>query len=158
MKRPGVTREKGASVARGPAAGALPAGLAAMLAIAIGLAAARAPAAASLDGIGEPRRFAQRDGESLYQAVCQGCHMPDGRGAQEGAGHYPALAENPRVGAAPYVLRNVIHGRRGMPALGVALDDAQVAAVVNYVRTHFGNHFDDAVRADDARAERANPN
>jgi mono/diheme cytochrome c family protein len=127
----------------------------AIVAISAGLAVAPANAA-NLDGLESPFHFTQRDGESIYHAICQGCHMPDARGVQDGAGHYPALAQNPRVGAAPYILHNVIHGRYGMPAFGPALDDAQVAAVVTYVRTHFGNHFDDAVTADDAKAARAN--
>jgi mono/diheme cytochrome c family protein len=127
--------------------------MSALLAVATSLGAS-ALAAEHLDGLEDPHHFAQRDGESLYHAICQGCHMPDGKGAQ-GAGHYPALAENPRVGATPYILHNVIHGRYGMPAFGAALDDEQVAAVVNYVRTHFGNHFDDPIGAADARAVRA---
>jgi mono/diheme cytochrome c family protein len=89
-------------------------------------------------------RFTERSGEALYNATCAGCHMLDGRGAQ-GAGHYPALADNPAVGAAPYVISNVLHGRRGMPSFGVEMDDEQVAAVVNYVRTHFGNGFAEGV-------------
>jgi mono/diheme cytochrome c family protein len=125
-----------------------------LLAIATALAAAPAPAA-NLDGLESPFHFEQRDGEAIYHAICQGCHMPDGKGASEGAGHYPALAQNPRVGAAPYILHNVIHGRRGMPAFGPALDDAQIAAVVGYVRTHFGNRFDDAVTPEDVKAARA---
>jgi mono/diheme cytochrome c family protein len=31
------------------------------------------------------------------------------------------------------------------------MSDEQVAAVVNYVRTHFGNHYGDAVTAEDVR-------
>ena len=31
------------------------------------------------------------------------------------------------------------------------LNDEQVAEVVNYVRTHFGNQFTDAVKADDVK-------
>jgi mono/diheme cytochrome c family protein len=85
-------------------------------------------------------RFTEKSGEALYNATCAGCHMPDGKGAQ-GAGHYPALAGNPAVEAAPYVIVNVLHGRRAMPSFGDAMDDDQVAAVVNYTRTHFGNQF-----------------
>ena len=33
--------------------------------------------------------------------------------------------------------------------------DEQVAAVVNYVRTHFGNHYRDAVTADNVKAVRS---
>ena len=83
-------------------------------------------------------RFTEGSGEALYNATCAGCHMPDGKGAQ-GAGHYPALADNPAVEAAPYVIVNVLHGRKGMPPFGDAMSDDQVAAVVNYTRTHFGN-------------------
>jgi mono/diheme cytochrome c family protein len=89
-------------------------------------------------------RFTEKSGEALYNATCAGCHMPDGKGAQ-GAGHYPALADNPAVGAAPYVIVNVLHGRKGMPSFGDAMDDDQVAAVVNYTRTHFGNRFAESV-------------
>ncbi|CAE6705802.1 hypothetical protein R69619_00873 [Paraburkholderia nemoris] len=85
-------------------------------------------------------RFTEKSGEALYNATCAGCHMPDGKGAQ-GAGHYPALADNPAVEAAPYVIVNVLHGRKGMPSFGDEMNDDQVAAVVNYTRTHFGNRF-----------------
>jgi mono/diheme cytochrome c family protein len=85
-------------------------------------------------------RFTEKSGEALYNATCAGCHMPDGKGAQ-GAGHYPALADNPAVEAAPYVIVNVLHGRKAMPSFGDAMNDDQVAAVVNYTRTHFGNRF-----------------
>ena len=34
------------------------------------------------------------------------------------------------------------------------LSDAQVAAVVNYIRTHFGNQYQDAVSADDVKRVR----
>lgn len=85
-------------------------------------------------------RFTETSGEALYNATCAGCHMPDGKGAQ-GAGRYPALAGNPAVEAAPYVIVNVLHGRKGMPSFGDAMSDDQVAAVVNYTRSHFGNRF-----------------
>ena len=41
-----------------------------------------------------------------------------------------------------------------MPPVGVMMSDAQVAAVVNYVRTHFGNQYRDAVSADDVKLVR----
>ena len=37
-----------------------------------------------------------RDAESIYRSVCQACHMPAGEEAQ-GAGAYPALANNTRL-------------------------------------------------------------
>ena len=36
-----------------------------------------------------------------------------------------------------------------MPPFGDMMTDGQVAAVVNYVRTHFGNSYQDAVTAKD---------
>ena len=100
-----------------------------------------------------PARFMPATGEGLYADVCQGCHMPDGVGAT-GAGAYPALARDPRLAAAGYPLALVIRGRNGMPPFGDLLTDSQVAAVVNYVRTHFGNQFADEVTAADAKAAR----
>jgi mono/diheme cytochrome c family protein len=100
-----------------------------------------------------PARFMPQSGEALYADICQGCHMPGGVGAV-GAGTYPALARNPKLAAAGYVLSLVINGRKGMPPFGGLLTDQQVAAVVTYVRTHFGNEFSEEVTAADARASR----
>jgi mono/diheme cytochrome c family protein len=41
-----------------------------------------------------------------------------------------------------------------MPAVGAMMSDAQVAQVVNYVRSHFGNAYSDAVRPEDVTALR----
>ena len=41
-----------------------------------------------------------------------------------------------------------------MPPFGEMMTDAQIAAVVNYVRTHFGNDYSDAVTASDVKAMR----
>jgi mono/diheme cytochrome c family protein len=98
-------------------------------------------------------RFTEGSGEALYNATCAGCHMPDGKGAQ-GAGHYPALADNPAVEAAPYVILNVLHGRKAMPSFGDEMNDDQVAAVVNYTRTHFGNRFAGDVTPNQVRSLR----
>ncbi|NPT61911.1 c-type cytochrome [Paraburkholderia elongata] len=98
-------------------------------------------------------RFTEESGEALYNATCAGCHMPDGKGAQ-GAGHYPALADNPAVEAAPYVIVNVLYGRKAMPSFGDAMNDDQVAAVVNYTRTHFGNRFAGSVTPSQVRSLR----
>ena len=92
-------------------------------------------------------------GEDLYKRICAACHMPDAKGA-EGAGHYPALASNPRLGSGGYPLYVVMKGRNGMPPLGDLMTDAQVADVINYVRTHFGNDYHDAVLPADVSALR----
>ncbi|ROU03457.1 c-type cytochrome [Histidinibacterium lentulum] len=79
-------------------------------------------------------------GEAVYNAVCAGCHMPDGEGAV-GAGEYPALADNPLLEAPAYPVNVVVHGQAGMPPFGSLLDDQQIADLVNYIRSHFGNDF-----------------
>lgn len=94
--------------------------------------------------------FMPKDGATLYRAVCQGCHMADAKGAQ-GAGSYPALAANSKLAAANYPALTVLNGRHAMPSFGFFMDDAQVAEVVNYVRTHFGNHYTDALTAEDIK-------
>ena len=101
-----------------------------------------------------PARFGQQDGQALYNAICAGCHMPDGRGAV-GAGAFPALAGNTKLEAAGYPLSVVANGLRGMPPFGTQLNDAQIAAVVTYVRTHLGNAYTEPVTAEDAKAARS---
>ena len=100
-----------------------------------------------------PFRFTQQDGEALYRSICAGCHMPEGQGAR-GAGAYPALARNEKLAAAGYPVTLVVRGQKAMPGFGSQLNDDQVAAVVNYVRSHFGNAYDDRVSADDVKAAR----
>lgn len=92
-------------------------------------------------------------GEALYKGICQGCHMPDAKGAQ-GAGAYPALAANPKLGAAAYPVMVVVRGQKAMPDFGPMLTDAQVADVVNYIRSNFGNTFTDKVGPEAAAAMR----
>ncbi len=84
----------------------------------------------------------QQTGEGIYAAVCASCHMPEGGGAS-GAADYPALANNPRLEFPDYAIMVTLHGQAAMPGLGGILDDAQVAEVVNYIRTHFGNDYPD---------------
>ena len=98
-------------------------------------------------------KFAEQSGEALYSNVCQACHMPDGKGAT-GAGSYPALAGDCNLAAGGSPVAVVINGHRGMPPVGFMMGDAQVAAVVNYVRTHFGNNYRDTVTAADVKALR----
>jgi mono/diheme cytochrome c family protein len=94
--------------------------------------------------------FALQGGEAIYSGVCQGCHMADAKGAS-GAGIYPALAGNPALASAKYIAGIIIKGRKGMPALGDNFTDQQIADVVNYVRSHFGNHYQGAMTAADVQ-------
>ena len=98
-------------------------------------------------------RFTESTGEALYKNVCQACHMPDAKGAT-GAGTYPSLAGDKALEAGGYAIHCVVKGRHAMPPVGVMMTDDQVAAVVNYVRTHFGNDYHDAVTAADVGAVR----
>ncbi|HJQ58715.1 MAG TPA: cytochrome c [Vineibacter sp.] len=121
---------------------------------ALGLALAAGANAQSADGtFGSDQRFLPRDGAVLYRSICQGCHMPDAKGAT-GAGRYPALAGNEKLEAAGYAIFIVVNGQKGMPGFGDMLDDAQVAAVITYVRTHFGNAYADPIDPDDVKAVR----
>jgi mono/diheme cytochrome c family protein len=104
-------------------------------------------------GLSAGFRFSENSGEELFASACQGCHMSDGKGAT-GAGAYPSLAANRRLEASGYPLDVVVNGQRGMPAFGAMMSDDQVAAVVNYLRTHFDNAYQDAVTAEDVKVTR----
>jgi len=88
-------------------------------------------------------------GRALYREHCEGCHGPQGEGAR---GAYPALAGNRSVVMDPpaNVIRAVLSGGFqpatvgnprpwGMPPFGHVLDDADIAAVVSFIRTQWGN-------------------
>jgi mono/diheme cytochrome c family protein len=93
------------------------------------------------------------DGQVIYTQVCQGCHQANAKGAI-GAAAIPALAGNAKLQNAGYPVYVVLNGEGGMPWLGTMLNDAQVASVVSYVRTHFGNHWTDKVAPQDVAAIR----
>jgi mono/diheme cytochrome c family protein len=93
------------------------------------------------------------DGKQIYEQVCQACHMADAKGAV-GAGKYPALAGDPALASRQFMALTVLMGRRNMPAFGakhaigfggpaLTLSNEQIAAVVNYVRSNFGNEYTD---------------
>jgi mono/diheme cytochrome c family protein len=107
-------------------------------------------------------------GADVYQR-CATCHQPDGQGL---AGTYPPLAEselataeNPIIPA--LILINGLQGPvtvRGqdfdgaMPPYGVGIEmsDAEVAAVLTYVRSSWGNRAS-AVSAEDVAEARSFP-
>jgi len=97
--------------------------------------------------------FTEKSGEQLFSNVCRGCHMSDGKGAT-GAGTYPSLAGNRSLEASGYPIEVVVNGQRGMPPFGSMMSNDQVAAVVNYLRTHFDNDYRDDVTADDVKVIR----
>lgn len=88
-------------------------------------------------------------GAAVYRAQCEGCHGPQGEGAR---GAYPALAGNRSVvmKQPANVIRAVLSGGFqpatagnprpwGMPPFGHVLDDADIAAVVTFIRSQWGN-------------------
>ena len=105
----------------------------------------------SIAGFFSPFPF--QGGEAIYKGVCQGCHMPDAKGAV-GAGAYPSLAKNENLETAAYPVSIVLKGQKAMPFFAMQLDDQQIADVVNYVRTHFGNKYRDKVKPADVKALR----
>lgn len=100
-------------------------------------------------------------GEQIYNHICQGCHMAGAQGAV-GAGAYPKLAANKKLVSWEFVALTVLNGRNGMPPFGMPanreqsrathLTDAQIADVVNYVRSHFDNSYKTNVTANQVAA------
>jgi mono/diheme cytochrome c family protein len=96
-----------------------------------------APAAAPLSAA-DQKRFAA--GQEIYKNLCEGCHGADGR---EQPGATPNIAGAPGVIGAPGVpIRVLLHGKEGpiglMPAHGDTLNDAEIAAVLTYIRRGWG--------------------
>jgi mono/diheme cytochrome c family protein len=128
-------------------------GVAAVLAWSTLASAAVAAENAAKPSVSAGFRFTETTGGDLYASACQGCHMPTGSGAV-GAGSYPALAKDGKLEAKGYPVTVVVRGQRAMPPIGALMSDDQVAAVVNYVRTHFGNQYEDAVTVEEVKAVR----
>ena len=127
-----------------------------------GAALMHAPARADTAGIFDSVPLNTTDGRQIYERICQGCHMADGRGAA-GAGRYPALAKDLALSSRQYMAMTILAGRRNMPAFGakhaigfggppMVLNETQIAAVINYVRTHFENHYKDSITAAEVAA------
>ena len=111
------------------------------------LAAVATPALADDPGPGGERPPIPKDGHEIYVFYCQVCHMADGKGAV-GAAVFPALANNPRMGTAAYAINMIEKGRGGMPWFADQLTPAQVAQVINYLRTNMGNNYPEPVTAE----------
>jgi len=119
-----------------------------LLVFSLALAAVAAPAIADEPGGVGKTAAAPVTGEEVYTQVCQACHMANAKGGQ-GAAVIPALAGNPRLAVAAYPIAMVVHGRGAMPGFTDILKPAQIANVVTYVRTHFGNAYPEPVTAQD---------
>jgi mono/diheme cytochrome c family protein len=91
---------------------------------------------------------AKVDAAAVYSQQCSACHQPQGEGAPE---TFPPLAGNRDLFlSADFLVRVILYGMKGkvdvngksfdgeMPPLNV-LSDAQIAAVLGYVRGAWGN-------------------
>jgi cbb3-type cytochrome c oxidase subunit III len=89
------------------------------------------------------------DGKQVYSTTCAACHQVTGEGT---AGVFPPLAGSEWVnGDEAKVARIILHGLTGpievagetyngmMPPWGGTLKDADIAAVLTYVRSAWGN-------------------
>ena len=102
--------------------------------------------------------------ETQYTIRCGTCHLPTGLGSTPGAELGPPLVGNPVVQApSPASLINVIlntsevlapapaAGWKNMEGFGDKLDDDQVAAIANYLRSSWGNRGSQVTAADVAK-------
>jgi len=121
---------------------------AALAALAIGV----RGAGADEPGPGGLRPIAPRTGAEVYQVYCQVCHMAGGEGAA-GAGAFPALARNARLATSAYPIYMIARGKGAMPSFE-ELSDEQLAELVSYLRTHFGNAYPEPVTAAEVHALR----
>jgi mono/diheme cytochrome c family protein len=108
-------------------------------------------------------------GQAIYRDQCSACHGLDGKGILR---LFPAIANSSSVRSTDpaTLIRIVLRGARsvatdaeptapGMPSYGWQLDDAQVAAVLTYIRNTWGSAApavpaEDVTRARSALASR----
>ncbi|MET3665011.1 cytochrome c [Caulobacter sp. 1776] len=97
--------------------------------------------------------LALADGKSLFMDNCSACHQVTGKGVK---GAFPALAGSPFVQGDPkIVMTTVLNGRAGMPSFKDDLTDADLSAILTYVRSSWGNKASAVTPADVAKARAA---
>ncbi len=80
---------------------------------------------------------AHADGKAIFAKNCAACHQASGKGIP---GAFPALAGNAFVqGNAGQVAAVLLKGRGGMPDFSPTLSDADIAEVLSFVRSAWGN-------------------
>ncbi|MER3450805.1 MAG: cytochrome C biogenesis protein CcsB [Thermus sp.] len=94
-----------------------------------------------------------QSGSGLFSQYCQVCHQAGGQGL---AGSFPPLAGHvqeilAKKDGRTYLVNVLLYGLQGeivvkgkkyngaMPAWGSQLKDAEIAAILNYISTSFGN-------------------
>ncbi len=145
LKQPALPGEAGASGGAMPGTtGAMTSAAAASGAALAASGTAVAEAAATVGGA------VAADGKALFSANCAACHQANGEGLP---GAFPALKGNAAVNDADATahIRAVLHGLQGanvggvvypspMPPFAGALGDSDIAAVINFERSSWGNH------------------
>ncbi len=114
-------------------------------------AAASALTAAALVPSGQPGSIASAapDGKAVYSKNCSSCHQATGQGL---TGTFPPLAKNAVVTGDPskviHILLNGLNGpikvngasyNNAMPPWKGTLSNAEIAAVITYIRSSWGN-------------------
>ncbi len=88
--------------------------------------------------------------QSLFNDNCSACHQTTGKGVK---GAFPALAGDPFVQGDPAPLTaTVLSGRAGMPSFKDDINDADLSAILTYIRTSWGNKGKPVTAADVAAA------
>jgi cytochrome c5 len=91
-------------------------------------------------------------GERTYVVNCAACHQANGRGA----GPIPDLHKASTFAKTASVIDVVLHGSKnsGMPAWRAALQDEEIAEVINYMRVKFNSELTESVTPEDVRRRR----
>ena len=114
----------------------------------------RLAALALAAGLAAPA-IAAADGKSLFMDNCSACHQANGKGVK---GAFPALDGSVLVQGPPkVVVTTVLNGRAGMPAFKDDLADADLAAILTYVRSSWSNKAA-GIKPTDVAAARAAAN
>lgn len=105
-----------------------------------------------------------RTGDQVYASVCLSCHQATGQGL---TGVYPPLAGSEWPVKEPSIpIRIVLHGLMGeievagtkynnvMSPQGMLLNDQEIANVLNYVRSSWGNKADVEITAEMVKEQR----
>ncbi|MGB4812408.1 MAG: c-type cytochrome [Methylophilaceae bacterium] len=113
--------------------------------------------AVAAQAVGGMQAVAAIDGGEIYQGKCVACHQANGEGVP---GVFPPLAGSEWVLGNPERLAHIpLHGIQGkltvkgtayngqMPVFGALLTDGEIAAVLTYVRSQWGNKADAVTEA-----------
>lgn len=99
--------------------------------------------------------MAAPSGEQLYNDNCSACHQKNGLGIQ---GAFPALkGDKIALGNDKAVAFLVLTGKGGMPAFKDETSDAELAAIMTYVRSMWGNKGKPMAAATFAKARTGPP-